>query len=138
MYIHLIRASTGLRAVTQIDLKGGRYVLFTTALSEASSSTLVTRATVWLRIQGGRPVHDVGSADRAGDFDMLVSHVTCTPSQAKPLHDQQLRVQHALALDKLPWILDQIQEHYSEVGASVEDACREEPQQQHMLEVAHA
>lgn len=133
MYIHLTQASIGWQAKSFVDLGGDRILVIATTRSEARANTLVTRATVSLRIDGGGAVHDIGDAARTGDFDQLVSVFTC-----KPMHEQHLRVRHALALSKLPWLLEQIRVHYSNALGPIDDTCREEAWGQHALEVAHA
>ncbi|MGB5858435.1 MAG: hypothetical protein WBH52_08470 [Pseudomonas aeruginosa] len=133
MYIHLTQAKTGWQAESFVDLGGDRILVIATTRSQACANTLVTRATVSLRIDGGGAVHDIGDSARTGDFDQLVSIFTC-----EPLHEQHLRVRHALALSKLPWILDQVRKHYCNASGPIDDTCREEAWGQHALEVAHA
>ena len=132
MYIQLIQASNGWQAESFLNLGGDRFLVITTAHSETRANTLVTRATVLLRIDGSGPVHDDGDAERVGDFDLLVSVFTC-----EALHEQHLRVRHALAMSKLPWILGQIRLHYSDALGPIDDTCREEAWGERALEVAH-
>lgn len=132
MYIQLTQASNGWQAESFLDLGGDRFLAITTAHSETRANTLVTRATVLLRIDGSGPVHDDGNAERVGDFDLLISVCTC-----EPLHEQHLRMHHALALSKLPRILGQVRLHYSDALGPIDDTCREEAWAERALEVAH-